>query len=451
MKYWKWLVVIFLVGGVVVYRILMPPPALELDLATVARGRISEYIEEEGKTRLDREKQIYPSMVGYLGPVAVEIGQKIRQGKVIARIEDIEIKRQIDSLNAEIRALQAQNIGIDQSKPKKDEYEKARLLIKQARGNLKIVRQELATLTTNFAQTERDLRRTIRLFDEGAATVQQKEAIETRYHSERRALQKQQEVVTVTGDSISVAEANLAILQDTVDDREYLRQVYQAQTEGLQARIAILRNNLKKTELIAPFAGVVLEKTTRGNTQLSFVTPDYYIVKIGDLASIEIQVDLLSDDIHRLEIGQRAEIYGPALGQRQVAAKVAQIYPSAFTKISSLGIEQQRVTVILHFDNTQARLQPGYRVDVKIFTRVVDQTLIIPTQAVFTLVRQKHVFVVKDGKTKLQAIQVGIETDDLTEVLSGLKPGEQIVANPGNDLTAGQRVKAAASHQDQKH
>ena len=442
MKYWKWFVVIALVSAVVLYRILMPAPALKLNLATVTPGRISEYIEEEGKTRLDREKRIYPSMAGYLGPVAVAIGEKICQGTVIARIEDIEIKRQIDNLQAEIRALQAQNIGIDQSKPKKDEYEKARLLIEQAKGNLKIARQELATLTANFAQTERELRRTLRLFTEGAATIQQKETIETRYRVEHRTLQKQRDLVAVTNDSIAIAAANLGILQDSADDREYLRRVYRAQIEGLQARLAILRNNLKKTELVAPFDGVVLERTTRGNTQLSFVTPDYYIVKIGDLASIEIQVDLLSDDIHRLEIGQPAQIYGPALGQRRVAATVAQIYPSAFTKISSLGIEQQRVTVILHFDNAQARLQPGYRVDVKIFTRVVNQTLVIPTQAVFTISRRKHVFVVTHGKTRLQAITVGIETDDLTEVLSGLSAGQQIVANPGNDLAEGRQVEA---------
>lgn len=440
MQNWKMYIAIIAIGVIVAYVALAPKSPVEVNTCQVIRGEIAEYIEEEGKTRLEREKKVFPSMAGFLGPIKFAIGDKVGAGEIIAVIEDIEISNEIDAAQAEIRALQNQIVGVEQSKPKKDQYAKAKLLIQKAHHDLKIAHQDLLLLETQLAQTNRDYRRISQLFANTIATEQEMEAITTQRQLQMQSLQKQKQLLASIHNNIAISQTDLEILRDAEDDSDYLRQVYKAQIDAQRARIAILQNNLQKTALIAPFDGVVLERITKGNVYLSFVSPDYYIVKIGDLDSMEIRVDILSDDIHKVKVKQRVKIFGPALDNKEIEGQVATIYPSAFTKISSLGIEQQRVTVIVHFDNSRIGLNPGYRVDVRILTQVRSNALIVPSRAVFTVNEQKYVFIVADDVAQLRPVQIGIETDDYIEIVDGVSVDDIVVEDAPNELQNKQAV-----------
>lgn len=440
MQYWKrYLILLLCVIGTIVW-FLRPTKSSFVITTPVVEQTISEYIEEEGKAQLQNEVKIFPSLAGYLGAVSVDVGDEVQQGQVLAVIDPLQQQKELDALQAEIRGLQARIQGLKQTKPKKDEYQKAKLLVNQAQKQYEIAQREVEILHKQFIQTQRDYERIRQLHAQKIATTQELDNITTKYHIEQESVAKCQLQLEVTQQNLSIAETGLGLLQDAEDDQEYLQQVYLSQIQATQAKITILENDLKKTQLIAPFHGIVLERVTRGNLHLSFVTPDYYILKIGDLDSIEIKVDILSDDIPKIKIAQRALVFGPAVGPQKIEGRVKKIYPTAFTKISSLGIEQQRVAVLIDIPKKQVQLYPGYRVDVRIFTQEIPHVLVIPSRAVFILSGKKCCFVVQNNQAQLQHLQVGVETEEETEVKSGLQVGQKVILDPPSDLAPGQQV-----------
>jgi HlyD family secretion protein len=171
------------------------------------------------------------------------------------------------------------------------------------------------------------------------------------------------------------------------------------------------------------------------------------------LSDLEVEVDVLSQDATRIQTGARAQVYGltsGSAGPEGVQGTVDRVYPQAFTKISSLGVEQQRVKVIVQLpDEVMPALQQlhvgaEYRVRVRIFTNEQSDALIIPRSALF---RNDdglwQVFVVRDGKARLQEVDVGLMNDEQVELTGGLNDDEQVILAPDNTLQDGIRVKAA--------
>ncbi len=438
MKHWKKYLLGILFLSCTGYMVWKPLSPLSVQMVVVAKASIAEYIEEEAKAQLNEETKIFPSLSGFLGPVDLDVGDWVSQGQIVAKIDPVQQKQELEALAAEIQGLEARILGLDQVKPKRDEYEKARLMVAQAKTEMEIADKDLVISETQFQQTKRDWQRIQSLHEQKIAPPQEWDAIQTQYQLAQEALSKVKKQSVLVQHNLGIAQTNLRILQDAEDDQEYLRSVYQAQIAGIRAKMSILESDLQKTEIKAPYAGIVLERTTKGNVHLSFVTPDYYILRIGNLNSLEIRVDLLSDDIHKVQLGQKTELFGPCLAGKKIYGKVSKIYPSAFTKISSLGIEQQRVTVIISVEKQDIpKLSPGYRVDARIFTREVSNALVIPSRAVFNIGQQKHCFVANQGKAKLTKVEIGIETDEEVEICQGLQPGQWVVVDPPNDLKHG--------------
>jgi HlyD family secretion protein len=163
---------------------------------------------------------------------------------------------------------------------------------------------------------------------------------------------------------------------------------------------------------------------------------------------------VLSQEVVRVKIGQPAEVFGPAIGDRPLRGKVKNIYPAGFTKVSSLGVEQQRVKVIVAFHEEDQRqlierratgewdLGVDYRVRVRIITDERSGALVIPRSALFRgAAGQWQVFVIRDGVARLQPIEVGLMNDEQVEVQSGVSADELLVLAPETNLTDGTKVK----------
>jgi HlyD family secretion protein len=143
------------------------------------------------------------------------------------------------------------------------------------------------------------------------------------------------------------------------------------------------------------------------------------------------------------------EIYGPAVGQPGVKGKVARVYPAGFTKVSSLGVEQQRVMVVVRFDATdlkrlldERRLGVGYRVRVRIITAEKSDALVVPRSALFRATSGDwQVFVVRGGRARLQKVAIGLMNDELAEITDGVADDEPVVLAPESTLSDGARVR----------
>jgi HlyD family secretion protein len=172
------------------------------------------------------------------------------------------------------------------------------------------------------------------------------------------------------------------------------------------------------------------------------------LLKIGRLEELQIEADVLSQDVVAVKPGDDVEISGPTIGPTPARGSVERVYPAGFTKVSSLGVEQQRVRVIVGFMTTnleRVRRDRGigtdYRVSVRIFTKSKSDATVIPRSALFRAAEGNwQVFAVRDGRARLQPVETGLMNDETVEVIKGLGEGEVVVLAPETSLADGARV-----------
>ena len=192
----------------------------------------------------------------------------------------------------------------------------------------------------------------------------------------------------------------------------------------------------------APASGSVLTVIKESEGVIAEGTP---LMEIGDPRGIEVVVDLLSREAVRVKPGDPVEIVQWG-GPRPLTGKVERIEPFGRLKISALGIEEQRVNVIIAFDavaaEQAARLGHGYQIDAAIVLWRKDDALRVPIGALFRgLGGGWRVFVAEAGRARERAVTLGHINDEFGEVLSGLNAGEAVVLNPGNALRDGGRIE----------
>jgi HlyD family secretion protein len=191
----------------------------------------------------------------------------------------------------------------------------------------------------------------------------------------------------------------------------------------------------------APADGVVLKRVRESE---SVVPAGEALVEIGDPKKLEIVSDLLSVDAVRVKPGTRAFIdqFG---GQQPLEARVRRIEPSGFTKISALGVEEQRVNVVLDFADptaaAKASLGDGFRVEVHVVLWEAADVLKLPTSTLFRQGSDWAVYLVDNGRAKAATVQIGHQTGQEAEVLSGVSAGATVIVHPGDAITDDARVQ----------
>lgn len=221
------------------------------------------------------------------------------------------------------------------------------------------------------------------------------------------------------------------------------------QSEYAQARARLL--NPAKTSgaakdcdcivVYSPVSGSVLRVLQESEVVVAAGTP---ILEIGDPADMEVQVDLLSEDAVRVRAGQRVLIRGWG-GPGELAGVVRRVEPFAFTKVSALGIEEQRVNVRIDLAEARERwrrLGHGYRVAPAIVVWESGNTIQVPQSALFREGKDWAVFVVEGDVAQLRHVAVGQNNDTHVQVVSGVSPGERIVLHPNDRIQDGTRVLA---------
>jgi HlyD family secretion protein len=204
----------------------------------------------------------------------------------------------------------------------------------------------------------------------------------------------------------------------------------------------------ERSVMTSPIDGVVLERHVVNE---QFLAAGTVLLTLGRLEDLEVEAEILSQDVVKIDVGDAVEIYGPAVGRalgQGVPGKVAQIYPGGFTKISSLGVEQQRVRVVIHFDEGQLPellkrdLGVDFTVRVRIFTDARSDALLVPRPAIFRSPDGGwQVYVVRQGRARLQPVEVGLMNDDRVEIRAGLQADDLVVLAPESSLSDGSRVR----------
>ena len=384
------LAVLVVVGLVVVAWI---PNPVEVEVAEVTRGPLIVTVNEDGRTRVKDRYVVSAPITGNLARLELEAGDDIEEGQVLARLVPLPPPLLDSRTRAEAKAR----------------VDAAQAATRQAQAAVNRARYE-----RDFAKQESE--RALAVVQQGGLARSDADRAVSTYRSA-------QEQLSSANFGARVAEHELKL----------------AQTALLQ--LSGKGEDLEQLEINSPVAGQVLKVFQESEGVVQGGTP---IVEVGDPAALEIVVDVLSQDATRIPDGTATKIerWG---GKTPLNGRVRVVEPSAFTKLSALGVEEQRVNVIIDLDDPRERwatLGDGYRVEARVSVWEGENVLRVPASAVFRSEEAWATFVVEEDTAVLREVQIG-ETSGLeTEVVSGLEEGDIVIAYPSDSVRDGVSVKA---------
>ena len=252
----------------------------------------------------------------------------------------------------------------------------------------------------------------------------------------------------VAGGFVSPQDAEQARVAETTSAHEleatrFRMRATEADLSAARAALLALdatRAGSARISIRSPIAGKVLRLPEKSERVVAAGAP---LIIIGDPARLEIVIDLLSTDAVKVKPGMPVTLEGWG-GDKPLRARVRLVEPYGFTKTSALGVEEQRVNVIVDFVDPPGALGDGYRVEAKIIIWSADSVLKVPVSALFRKGETWSVFVVESGRAKQREIEIGQRGELEAEVLHGLKADETVIRHPSNDIADGTRVKISS-------
>lgn len=409
--------------GVVVVAIVLAlrPRPLEADFVTVGRGPLQVTIDEEGETRVRERFVVSAPVAGRVLRIELEPGDPVEAAKT-----------------ALATFLPADPALLD---PRTRAELEAR--VKAAEAGVGRARVERERARTELQFTETDLKRQIELHENDLIPKERLDATELRARTAAEALRSAEFAVQNAEHELEVARASL--LQGAAAPGTAPEPPRAAAAPGTPpARTGPGRSAGHTITLRSPINGVVLRRLRESEAVVPAGEP---LLEVADPTELEIVSDLLSTDAVKIEPGHNVliEQWG---GERTLKGRVRRVEPYGFTKISALGVEEQRVNVIIDFDDVREAWQAlgdGYRVEVRVVIWEDDDVLKVPTSSLFRQGDRWAVFVVENGMAALKTVEVGQQTGFEAEVLSGLDQGDRVIAYPSDEITNGTAVVPRSS------
>ncbi len=391
---WRRRIVLALIGAAIAgglyYGFRAQPIAVDLGAAIRAPLRVS--FEQEGRTRVVDRYVITAPVAGYARRIALEVGDAVQRGAPLAQLE----AQRAEVLDARRRA-------------------EAESRVAAAQANLSAVEQREKAAQAGALLAQSDLKRTRTLRSSGHVSV---DALDRSVAEADRA-----------GAELRSAQFTVATVRHEL---EAARTTLRFAAAGGSADLVVVRS---------PVAGHVLKITRKSE---GAVATGQALLEIGDPRSLEVEVDVLSADAVRTGPGTRVvfERWG---GEHALEGVVRLIEPVGFTKVSALGVEEQRVWVIVAFTSPPAqwqRLGDGYRVETTFILWEGKDVLQIPASALFREGSGWAAFVVEERRAVKRRIEIGQRNGLSAQVLSGIREGERVIVHPDDRVRDGARVMA---------
>ncbi len=383
---------------------LVPEP-IQVDLAEATRGEIEVTVDEDGKTRIREKYVVSAPLAGRVLRINMDPGDEVQaDDTLLATIEprDPELldARMIAQAEARVKAAEA---TLDKMEPMLEEVIAAQQF---AEAELKRVNDVAAENSQAVSATEVESK--LLAFRTQAALL--------------RSAQQNKEIAR-----FELAQARAALMRSRPPSEN-------------PPPAESLSGNGWNFPIRSPINGRVLRVFQESS---AVVAPGASLLELGDPTDLEVEIDVLSRDAVKIRPGALAylEHWG---GNRTLQGRVRLVEPSAFTKISTLGVEEQRVNIIVDLvDPPQERteLADGFRVEARIVIAEAEDVLKIPTNALFRVGDKWAVFRAENGVARERQVEVGLQNGLEAEIREGLAPGDQVIMHPGDDVVDGTTIR----------
>jgi HlyD family secretion protein len=370
------------------------PRPVNVETAVARRGPFVQTVDEDGKTRVRDRYVVSAPLAGKLGRIMLKEGDAVERNEVLATLSP--------SVPALLDARTEQEL-------------KARLGAAEASRLRATVRVERAQVA--LAQARADYQRTRKLAHDAFVSSAKLEADEMVVKLNEKELEASKHEVHVAEHDLEVAQAAL-----------------------IQVRSPSPSTSGKPWEVRSPAAGRVLKVIQQNEVVVAVGAP---LLELGNATELDAVVDVLTTDAVRIKQGARVlfERWG---GTEALEGRVRLVEPSAFTKISALGVEEQRVNVIIDITSAPLKWQAvgdGYRVEARIVVDSRDDAVQVPVSALFHDGEKWALFAVREGRAVKRSVHLGPRSGRDAVVEQGVEPGENIVAYPSDAVKDGVRVK----------
>jgi HlyD family secretion protein len=347
-------------------------------------------VDEEGRTRVRERFVVAAPVAGRLERIVLHEGDAVAVGAVMAHVAPAPLD------------------------PRATAQARARLGAAEASRAAAKAREQSARAA--FDQAHRDRERAEELGREGIQAAEGREKAE---------LQE----VAAAAELTAARHASEAAVEEIAEARA-----------ALLASAPEVRRPGGGVAVRAPLKGTVLRVLQESDRVVAAGTP---LFELGDLAELEIVSELLSSDAVNVKPGATMWVGGFG-GALEVMGRVRRVEPSGFTKLSALGVEEQRVNVVGDFLTVPAGVGDGYRVEVRVVVWESPQALVVPGSALYRAGASWRAFVVENGRAVSREVKVGHRTSTEAEVLGGLAERDRVVLYPGDRVKDGIRVGAAS-------
>lgn len=363
---------------------------VDVTVATVARDTLSVTIPADGRTRaLDRFTVAAP-ISGRLTRLDLKAGDMVEEGHLIGRLYPApQDPRVIATMRAEVNAAEAQ-------------YREAEAGLREAQ--------------LQAEQADREAERRRPLLDVGAITRENLEQAELQATLAHQRLQSAEASVAAARASLDAARARLLGAESADED-------------------------VSPVDVTAPVAGRVESVPDESERVLAAGSP---IVVLADIGALEVVLDILSEDAVRVHKGDDVVLSGWG-GEGNLHATVRTVTLVGYTKVSALGVEEQRVDVLADLPDPPPTLGTGYRVSGDIVVWRGDDVLSVPTSAVFRVGDTWQLFVVENGRARRRDVTIGERNENAVQILDGVEEGEQVILFPPEEVDDGVAVRMSAS------
>lgn len=431
------------VGAVTLIALALRPAAVRVDVGEVKRQSVQVTVDGEGKTRIRSRFVVSAPVAGRLARIDLKAGNQVQRGEVVAQIAPLPLTAQVQEAQARLRQWQAERAGVETQRPKAAALSQAQARIRAAEAAQQEAearqQQEKATLE----QFKRERQRARQLQAEGAISQQDLEQAQLAEVSQEQQWQAAQREVARAAAEVTAARKALALLQAEQKDPDYLLRVYDARLAQVRAELSRLADEAARTTVRSPLDGSVLRVLQESARYVEAGTP---LLELGNPAELEVVVDLLSSDAVKVKPGAKMLVEGWG-GNTPLVAKVRYVEPSAFTKVSALGVEEQRVNVIADFLTHPVPLGDGYRVETRTVIWEGKEVLVVPLSALFRCDTSQDApdtwctFVVAGDRARQRQVKVSQRSSFEAVVERGLASGEKVILHPTEQIQEGTRVR----------